>query len=176
MNRKEYYIYQCTAKRNDGSIIERIFKFPSFWNYELIIAALHTTCDAPGLVTNITLINDGFEHIFRRYHLEINCGPAFCELENDEIKVILEYEDGIKTVFDCKKIGMEMAKNNITRKTPILVSIQGYNRFTQQEYYERETRIVLADSYLRGELMHVDFAKKDITRLFTLFVEDHFYE
>ena len=175
MDRKKYVIYKCSAKREDGTIIERIFKFPSFWCYELIIAALHTTCDAPGIIDNIEILLEGKSDIYTKDEKQFMSNLTFDEIE-EKFDVILYYDDGLKTSFECEKIGIDYAKNNITRKTPILVSIQGYNRLTKKDYDVKNENRVLLDSYNKGELLHIQWAKNDITRLFTLYVEEHFYE
>ena len=177
MSNKIFYIYQCIAKRSDNTEIERIFKIPSFWNYELLSMALITTCDSPGIVKYIEIESEGTNFIIDEYeNMSIIEGMPFEELFDKDMIIKLVYEDGITTAFNCKYIGCDMVEKRITRKTPILISIHGYNRLSKKEHFEQKTNYpLLPDSYENGEELSISWAKNDITRNFTFYTSIYFY-
>lgn len=173
---KTFFIYHCEAIRNDGTKIERTFKMPAFWNYELLTVALVTTCDCPGIIKNILIENDGDKVIIDQYlNRRFFFGIAFAELIDPNMKITIKYRDGISTVFNCMKIDMETVDKKITRKTPILTFANGFNRLTSKEYYEEETPYSkIPNSYEELEKIHIGWIKNDITRLFTSYLTDYF--
>ena len=177
MSNKTFYIYQCIAKRNDNTEIERIFKIPSFWNYELLSMALVTTCDSPGIIKNIEIESEGVTFIIDEYeHMSLIEGLPFEELFEKDMIIKLVYDDGIVTTFNCEYIGSDTGEKRITRKTPILVSIHGYNRLTKKEHFAQKTPYpLLPDSYENGEELAITWAKNDITRNFTFYTSLYFY-
>ena len=115
MARNKFFIYQC--KQINGTS-ERIFKLPSFWNYEMIgiaLAALEYN------VPQIEVENDGTSFIFDSWNRIYQCGLEFQELEDTNIIVTLMMNEEYKK-FECKKIGEDTANSNITKKLPIIVS------------------------------------------------------
>ena len=56
-----------------------------------------------------------------------------------------------------------------------MLSLQGYNRFSKDEFIRVKKGDVLSETYEELEKLHISFVKTDITRLFTLNVEDYFY-
>lgn len=174
MNKKKYVIYQCISKRRDGTIIERIFKFPSFWDYEKIAIALVTTCDAPGIIKKIKIENDCVEYEISQYEKMYLSALSFDELDNPNITITIIYEDGYSLLFNCLKIGEENVEKNITRLTPLLVSAQGYLRLCKEDFF-KESPNSIPTAFEGLEELYLGWAKNDIKRLFTLNLEDYFW-
>ena len=166
-----YYIYQCIAIRNDGTHIERIFKMPSFWNCETIAFALITIGDAPGYINNINIENKEIRILIDdNKNLSLNISPSFYELNDSNIKVVLNYKDGTKTFFECNKIGEEISSKTINRKTPIVVHACGYSRFTKKEFFANKRSSYLSpEAYENVERFHTDRASKDMKCDYTYF-------
>ena len=145
--KKTYYIYQCIAIRNDGTHIERIFKMPSFWNCETIAFALITIGDAPGYINNINIENKEIRILIDdNKNLSLNISPSFYELNDSNIKVVLNYKD------------------------PIVVHACGYSRFTKKEFFANKRSSYLSpEAYENVERFHTDRASKDMKCDYTYF-------
>ena len=115
MPRNQFYIYQCKDKNLKS---ERIIKLPSFWAYETIAVALASfEFDVKG----VYIKNDGMGY-YSDCNNKIYGGLSFAELEDTNITIELIFRDGNKKIFECKKIGIDIAKSNITKKLPVVVS------------------------------------------------------
>lgn len=174
MNKKKYVIYQCISKRTDGTIIERIFKFPSFWDYEKIAIALVTTCDAPGIIEKIRIENDCSGYDISQHEKSYLGSVSFDELDSKNIDITIMYEDGYSLLFECTLIGEENVEKNITRLTPILVSAQGYSRLCKEDFFKESPKSI-PTAFEELEELYLSWTKNDIKRLFTLNLEDYFW-
>ena len=172
-----FNLYHCIAKRSDNSTIERIFKIPSFWSIETLFIALVTTSDAPGLISKVSIKVDDYYAEFKFEERTFMSQFLFEEVESDELEVIIYYKDGLSLKYKCKKIGFDISKNRINRKTPVMISASGFSRMSHSEYCKvNKAKIMLGDPFYSLETMHLNFITKDITRLFSLYVSDFFYE
>lgn len=133
MAKNEYVIYQCIGKNKEGKKLERIFKLPSFWTYELLGIALATLSDD---VIKIEVMNEGCGYTFGFYDKASSFGPEFRDLIDTDLEFTLYDINKNSTHFICKKIGSDNVKNNITRTTPIVISCNDIID------YEKRTRIL----------------------------------
>ena len=179
MSKKTYYIYQCIATRNDGTTIERIFKIPSFWECGTISVALITSCDAPDSLKDITVIVDDDNFTYDEHENKMYGGyMQFDELVNPAVIVNLNYNDGTKTQFICKKIGEDTIKNNINRKTPELISLKGYSRFDKTQFYSLEEYAdikITASYYEKEEARQEENVRKHFRYLYSMYLSFYYY-
>lgn len=175
-----FNIYNCVAKRNDNTTIERVIKIQSWYSVEDLAIALVVMSSDPGLIYGVHISSDTFEDFFDYYDNPL-LGEGFplAELSGEEISIAVDYNDGVQISYLCKLIGTDVQEKRITRTTPICVSAKGYSRKTHDEYlkeeqlsYEQDDFYKLAfpngvvDSYYRQEETHVGWALKDLTRWF----------
>ena len=178
--RYTFTIYNCVAKRNDNTTIERVIKIQSWYSVEDLAIALVVMSSDPGLIYGVHISLDTFEDFFDYYDNPL-LGEGFplAELSGEEISIVVDYNDGVQISYLCKLIGTDVQEKRITRTTPICVSGKGYSRLTHDEYLKETQRRYeqddlyksifpdgIVDSYFRQEESHIDWAIKDLTRWF----------
>lgn len=177
MKNNTYYIYHCVGERKDGTTIERIFKIPSFWFCEMLATALITASGEPDEIKNFTIWVDEDSLLVDDYEYKSYGTPyIFEELEQPNMSVTINYQDGNSIKYACRKIGIDIAKNRINRLTPILVSLKGFSRFTISEYYKIPSfQIKLEGSYQNEEHRGETHIKKHFNKLYHLYLTTYFY-
>lgn len=186
--RRTFYIYKCIAKRDDGTILERIIKIQSFFNIEDLAIALEMLSDAPGQIEKFRVQADDYDVSFSFVNKLYEDGFAFCDLEEDK-KIIIDifFDDGVINKYECEYVGRDTLEKKITRTTPICISASGYSRCGYDKYIEDEQnswakygyKIDSNDprykiSYYEIENRQLDWSVRDLKRLFNCYKEDYY--
>ena len=185
-----YYVYNCIYKRKDNYEVKRVIKIQSYYSvhdlfYTLLSLFPHGFDD---LDVSIEYEGDTIEFNYLDYIGEYL--SLFDDSYIDHIKITMNFVfdgESHEVVFNCDKIDEIIETKRISRKTPIILEIQGHeilsyenNKFNQKLYNELEDskyKNIFSKEryYYLDNLYDVKLAQNDIKAWFTFYKDSFEY-
>lgn len=135
-SKRIYYIYKCTYLRKDNVEVERTFKIQSYYSVYDICYTLMCLMPKGHNELDVNIKYGSTELSFNLFEMNYGYISLYDDSNIDDINITFttDRDEGIfKCLFNCKKIGEENTNKIITRKTPILISSNGYEVASHEE-------------------------------------------